>query len=617
MRPLRVLALFSAFPVLGNADHVRTARQLSLFDWESIEPSKTLEYHECYLETSQCARLILPLDYTNPNDTRTVTIAILKIPADVPDDHPTFGGSIFMNPGGPGQSAVEAVQRGGGSLSAVIEKSGRRHYEYIGFDPRGIGFSSPAANCFPHDPFSRQISAMEARGLGPLNEGHRTVPYGLALQHGFGQHCLTADSSHANGGSVMAYTGTASVARDMVEIADQIEKLRQKAAKQKHSSSATNSSTGHDVARVQYIGFSYGTVLGHYLVSLFPERVGRIVLDGVVDAQDYSTGAGWTKNLMDTDKIYTAFFQGCHQNPSTCALSRPQDSSPKDIQDRFERWLHTIEDSPITSTGKTGDIRVLSAFDVRSYMGLSFYLPFLTFKDMASRLDQAMNGTTAPLFAKYFEGVTPPHSSDGCALSRLPESDGGDGMSTVLCGDGDDVSGKDAAWWRRYSKKLASQSSILGATWAAIRFSCSSWPFTSNWRFTGPFTAPAPRKSADGKPVPGYPAAPILYLSSRLDPVTPLANARLMQSKYPASGLVVVEGVGHTATSATEYNKCLFDAVEDYMETGNVPSQTTYCPVDCGPWQNQCPSLLNLTKRQDAPLVQRKLPRFPLAVMWD
>jgi len=278
---------------MSNADTVGDATRamvFDVFDWNSILPSKTLEYHGCYGNTSQCARLILPLDYKNPNDTRTVAIAILKHPASVPDTHPTFGGAIFINPGGPGASATRMVQLNGALIQQSIERSGRRHYEYIGIDPRGIGSSWPAADCFPSDPFSRQTFQTETRGLGPLNQGERTVPYGLALQHGFGQHCLTADSTRANGGPIMAYAGSPNVARDMVEVADQIEKLRQKAAN-KSSSVANDNSTRQDVARVQYIGLSYGTALGHYLVSLFPERVGRIILDGVVDAQDYSTGA--------------------------------------------------------------------------------------------------------------------------------------------------------------------------------------------------------------------------------------------------------------------------------------------------------------------------------------
>lgn len=614
MRPRQALTSLLAFPSLTNADGVENVRQAATHDWNSIRPSKSLEYHGCYQNAAQCARLILPLDYKNPNDTRNVIVAILKHPAAVPENHPTFGGSIFLNPGGPGGSATEMARTVGPEFQRRLERSGRRHYEYIGIDPRGIGFSWPPANCFPDDLFSRQILKTETRGLGPLDEGDRTVPYGLALHDGFGQRCLTADSSGANGGPIMAYAGTASVARDMVEVTDRIEELRRKGANK--SSSATNS-TRQDVARVQYMGFSYGTVLGHYLVSLFPERVGRIVLDGVVDAQDYSTGPGWTRNLIDTDKIYTDFFKGCHLNPSTCALSRKDDTSGADVQHRFERWLHTIQKAPITSIGPSGDIRVLPASGVRSYMGDAFYTPLATFKDMASRLDKAMNGNATALFEAYFQDLTPQHTKKGCVFDEIQGPDGGDGGVPVLCGDGDDVSGKDAGWWRRYSKQLVSQSSIYGAQWATIRFRCSRWPFKSNWQFKGPFTAPAPKVDAGGKPVPGYPAAPNLYLTSRLDPVTPLVNAREMRKRYPGSGLVIVEGAGHTAVNAEGNSECFASALATYLETGSVPEKELICQPECGPWQETCQGrgLSGLAKRHDARSAGNR-PKFPLGVEW-
>ncbi|KAG6165554.1 hypothetical protein E4U51_004278 [Claviceps purpurea] len=622
MRTRQLLASLLAFPSIIAADGVENARRAAAasFDWNSITPSKTLEYHGCYDSTVQCARLILPLDYKNLNDTRNVVIAILKRPASVPDTHATFGGSIFLNPGGPGGSATDMIRQLGPAIQQRIEHSGRRHYEYIGMDPRGVGFSWPPANCFPGDLFSRQTYNTETKGLGALNEGARTIPYGLAMQQGFGQHCLKADSTGANGGPVFSYAGTASVARDMVEVADQIEKLRQNEANKSSSATARNS-TSQDVVRVQYLGFSYGTVLGHFLMSLFPERVGRIVLDGVVDARDYSSGPGWTTNLVDTDKIYTQFFTGCHQNPSTCALSRPNDSSANDIRHRFEIWLNTtLRNKPAVDIGPTGDIRVLSADDVRVYMASTFYHPLALFQDLASRLDKAMNGNASALIERYFPSVTAPHSKEGCVLPNDQVVGPSDGDSTfaVACGDGDDVTGKDVAWWQRYTQRLVSQSSILGPQWSAVRFRCSSWPFKSNWRFKGPFTAPAPKSDANGNPVPGYPAAPILYASSRLDPVTPLTNARAMQANYPGSGLVIVEGAGHTAVDAAGENRCLFDAVEKYLETGIVPSNTTVCQLDCGPWAKSCPGPWTLRKRAVSSPSDPKLslPRFPLGLTW-
>lgn len=436
------------------------------FNWTAITASKTLQYQPCYGNRTLCARLILPLDYKTPNDTRSVIVAITKYAAAVPDDHPTFGGSIFVNPGGPGGSATDFVRKLGSELAGRLETSGRRHYEYIGVDPRGIGASWPPSNCFPGDMFSRQMFKMESRGLGPAIAGGRPLSYGLALQDGFGKHCLEADRSGANGGPVMAYAGTAYVARDMVEVADRIEELR---GKQQLNGTRTQSSRAKDVARIKYIGFSYGTVLGHYFASLFPERIERVVLDGVVNAKDYSTGPGWTTSNVDTDKIYDKFFSGCHQAASSCALARATDRSPHDIKARFATWLGKVKAKPLNAIGPQGDVRVLTEYDVRAYMGASFYNPIQTFQRMASNFDGAINGNTTALFNDYFAGITPPHGKDGCVSDSALGADGGDGGYPVICGDGEDVTAKDAAWWRHYARRLASTSWILGPSWINVR----------------------------------------------------------------------------------------------------------------------------------------------------
>jgi pimeloyl-ACP methyl ester carboxylesterase len=133
---------------------------------------------------------------------------------------------------------------------------------------------------------------MESRGAGLFDESERGIRYGLALNDGFGERCWIADKSGVNGGQIMAYAGTASVARDMVEVADKIAQLRsrQRGSGDKPNDTTNGSKTLEDVARVQYVGFSYGTILGHYFASMFPERVGRLVLDGVMDPNDYATG---------------------------------------------------------------------------------------------------------------------------------------------------------------------------------------------------------------------------------------------------------------------------------------------------------------------------------------
>lgn len=279
------------------------------FYWDTIAPSGHLEYHDCY-EQFKCARLQVPLDWHNETDTRVATIAMIKLPAAVPDDDPTFGGSIFFNPGGPGGSGVSVMLSMGRYLRNIVDKPGRRHYEILSFDPRGVGYTLPNTDCFNGSVVSRDAFIVESRGNGPLTNGDNSIAYSLAMMDALGQRCKKA-------GDAMAFVGTPSVARDMVEMVDKIDELRKRdaaARKQNEGGEATEAQDADnmreelkkrsthkrrpaelhdepgDVPRIQYIGFSYGTILGNYFASMFPGRVGRLILDGICNADDYAKG---------------------------------------------------------------------------------------------------------------------------------------------------------------------------------------------------------------------------------------------------------------------------------------------------------------------------------------
>lgn len=242
------------------------------FDWDSIDPNTDIEYHDCHGEY-KCARLELPMDWLAPDnsteDDRTVAIAMIKLPAAVPTNDSSYAGPVFFNPGGPGGSGVEALLGMGPYLQSRIDKPGQKHYDIISFDPRGVGFTTPTVNCYVNDGLARSIAELESRQTFQMRSGlYDPLPYSLALARAFGQRC--------EGQDVLPYVGTPSVARDMVAMVDKI------AAKEERRTEA--------LPRIKYLGFSYGTVLGNAFASLFPGRVGRLVLDGVSNANDYTTG---------------------------------------------------------------------------------------------------------------------------------------------------------------------------------------------------------------------------------------------------------------------------------------------------------------------------------------
>lgn len=244
------------------------------FNWKSIKPSPDLVWHDCY-EVQKCARLEVPMDWVaaenGTDDGRTIAIAMVKLPAVVPTNDTTYGGPIFWNPGGPGGSGVVGQIGTGAYIQSRIDKPDERHYDIISFDPRGVGVTTPAVNCYPKDPINRDLRNLESVPSFRRRSGYfESFPYTLALSRAFGQRC--------EGQEVLPYVGTPSVARDMVAMIDAIAR----------ASGRTN--TEEDVPRLQYIGFSYGTYIGNVFASLFPGRVGRLVLDGVVDAYDHTSG---------------------------------------------------------------------------------------------------------------------------------------------------------------------------------------------------------------------------------------------------------------------------------------------------------------------------------------
>jgi pimeloyl-ACP methyl ester carboxylesterase len=278
-----------AYYLLATLFATKASATLQEHRWKDVTPSRDLVYTDCYNSKLKCARLILPLNWLDSTNNHTVIVSIVKLPAIVAEDDATFGGAIITNPGGPGEAGTEFIVDYGHRLRSVADKPGKRHYEIISFDPRGIGHSEPAANCFPDSMLDRVVSTFETRANGASYRGLDAVPYGLAMQEMYGRRCKEADS-RLDGG-IFEYMSTASVARDVIELVDKIAEARAKnLVNDDPSRIELRRRMAGDVNRVQYWGFSYGTVLGNVLASMFPERVGRIVLDGVVDAEDYVAG---------------------------------------------------------------------------------------------------------------------------------------------------------------------------------------------------------------------------------------------------------------------------------------------------------------------------------------
>ncbi|KAI0385060.1 TAP-like protein-domain-containing protein [Hypomontagnella monticulosa] len=556
------------------------------FDWTTLTPSTSLSYTNCYDEF-KCAKLSVPLDWLSKSTTNSssrVTLAIIALPATVAETDPSFGGTIITNPGGPGGSGVQFLLEAGKILQGVAD--GDKHYEILSFDPRGVGFTEPKADCFNNE-LSRDINTIQMRAIGALDDGLDIVRRQTSLFGSVGKLC-------ADGPDIHGFMSTASVARDMVEIVDKLDELRNAngtAGTALRARGGIHARQEKDVARIQYWGFSYGTVLGNYFASMFPERIGRVILEAVVDVHDYTEGK-WSKNLQDTDKDLGTFYSTCFAANTSCALYKEGDKSAKDIQSRVDNLLSALDRSPAQYVSGSSAEEITKA-DALVQLFSALYQPQETFPSVAGIIAEAMAGNFSTLYAL----LGTPTASQFCP-STVPKTYTWtlDAEIAVACGDAPSQNNMTEKQFLTYLTEQKSLSPYFAANWVRVRLACKAWLTRPKYRFTGPFTTP----KFVSPPVAGKPAAPLLFISSEFDPVTPRANAVAMSKDHPESSVLTQLNPGHG--TITTPGACRDAWIKKYFATGEVPPQDTMCEPDCTPFQ-PCPQ---------GPVVKRSLiPRVP------
>lgn len=428
---------------------------------------------------------------------------------------------------------------------------GKKHYEFVSFDPRGVGNTWPKVDCFD----SRHVLARDAflfewRGVGGLDASNSSLKRGLALQDGLGAICVNTDEDK----DILSYLSTAYVARDIIELADRIEEERRASHKAKRQAGAqvplSDAAAGSKKpahARVLYWGFSYGTVLGNTLASMFPGRMGRVILDGVVDIQDYMT-ARWSKNLQDTDKIIDYFYDSCFEVTTDCALWKESDTSGLDIKNRVNEFTADLDANPRTVVPDDGEstVRVVTGNDIRMTFTAPVYAPIpVGFTWLALAIAEALKENFTLVGGE--PGIyLPPPLKDVCRIDDRPiPIVPGEVTVSIACGDAyyanednaphHGAKGFSFSYWQAYLEKLKQQSPTLVPFWSRISSTCSGWRIKPKWGFSGPWTTPP----ADVNLNDDAPAAPILFTSTRLDPVTPLTNAFAMSNSHPGSSVLV------------------------------------------------------------------------------
>jgi pimeloyl-ACP methyl ester carboxylesterase len=299
-----------AVPQMSSAPQLSWGSCSRFFDNSSDVPS------------AQCTTVPVPIDYDNPGGPQA-QLAVIRIPATGPRI-----GALLINPGGPGASAVDAVA---GMVADLAGSEIGRRFDLVGFDPRGVGYSTPALRCqtdAEFDAFRREsLVDYSPAGVAHIEQLYRQQA----------QRCVSR-----MGLEFLANVGTATVARDM-------DVVRQ--------------ALGDD--QISYLGFSYGTELGTAYVERFGDHVRAMVLDGAIDP---SVGA-IDENVDQEAGFQTAF----NDYAADCARSPncPLGTDPTQWVNRY----HQLVDPLVAKPARTLDPRGLSYTDATTGTVNALYTP--------------------------------------------------------------------------------------------------------------------------------------------------------------------------------------------------------------------------------------------------
>ena len=467
----------------------------------------------------QCATVTVPLDYDNPQG-QTITVALKKLSSTSSSPR----GSVFLNPGGPGGSGISAIESQAelyksGDLSEVLA-----NYDVIGFDPRGVGQSTPITCWTPED--------VQAILAGQAEIPSLSTPGSAADIVAQGSHKAAACQEHTEVPEILDHMDTRSVARDM------------------------------DVMRalvgdkdLNYHGVSYGTYLGAVYTELFPDNIGRVVLDSAMDPtlsrQEASEDGAAAKE--QSLRTYIESQQG--------QAGFPLSGTTEEAIAQLASFLDGLDANPLAVSNSRETLNRAKAVDAIGALANSSpdKWPLLT-----EGLAQAMNAHDGTVLARNAASVSsnsvPPPTTEKQVVERLRTRYV---FSANRCLDFPDA-GNEASW----DAALASYRPdypVFHSSLPQMDAFCHGWGHTS-------------RTEAVNVDVEA--TNPVLVIGILHDPSTPYPWSQALVSRIRNSHLLSVDMYGHIATGA---NSCTTAKIGDYLVNGTFPSDGEVCAADPEP----------------------------------
>ncbi len=460
--------------------------------------SQVLHWKSCESGDFQCATAKAPLDWSDPAKA-TINLALIR--------KPTTGtrlGSLLVNPGGPGASGFDFIKD---SLTYAVDAKLRDNFDIVGFDPRGVNRSS-AVKCYSDSAkFDSYLFDITPGVIG----SDQWIAASDASNAQFGKDCLKYT------GSLLGYIDTNSAARDL-------DLLRATLGDKK----------------LNYLGYSYGTLLGATYAELYPKKTGHLVLDGVVDPATTEFQVTETQ-AKGFESAMRAYLKDCLSG-TKCPFTGSVDSSMAKVRS----VLDSLNASPI----RNSDGRELGSATMFDAIILPLYSQS-TWKYLNTLFTDVESGSANVAFqlADSYVG----RNSDGTYQDNSFEA-----LIAINCLDY--KSTDTDANMKLEAAQLAKAAPTFGPEMSYGGTSCNNWPFTSN-RERGPIAAKG--------------SAPIVVIGTTNDPATPYVWAHNLAKELQHGYLITHKGQGHTAYNKS--NSCVNNAVDDFFISNTVPLTDPHC----------------------------------------
>ena len=465
----------------------------------------TIDWLDCG-DGWQCGTLTVPVDWTKPTSD-VVALSLIRRPADLPRERV---GALVINPGGPGTGGTSHLRASLRRMPDVV----KQRFDLVSWDPRGTGDSRPI-DCVDDEFLDLSVF------IPPVPDNAETLAAARNYNRTFARGCNKRSGAYAR------QVGTRNTARDL---------------------EAIRIALGEPT--LNYLGFSYGTILGITYAQMFPGNIRTMVLDGPPDYwlspldYAYQQAAGF-KRALD------AFLDWCEADGS-CALRAA--GVPRQV---FDALLARVNASPVpgsytTASGETSDGGLTASLFATAVLSM-LYDQSRGWPTLGRALRAlAVTDDSGPLL--YVADSYLHRAPDG-TWDPLVEAN-----AVITCVDRPEPKPRPAARELADVAQFQSQLPPWGGGWAVS--TCAGMPKPARGDKLGDVRVTS--------------APPIVVIGTTGDPATPYAGALAMVSRIAGSTLLTFDSTEHTAYG-TQRSSCIDYLVDTYFVDGTPPPSDTTC----------------------------------------